>query len=144
MISQWVPKFSVIASELNSSDTTLPKTLPMPSCSPVKPDKTKSHARTPIWLLTPVKRFRTVPPSSIVRRLVAKLMFELTLSSVFICSVLNPAKRATPTAAHIVPHVPCGCIDMRRFVAIPTRAPTSYPMAIAVIKSLPLVPWVWE
>ena len=79
----------------------------------------------PIWLLIPANMFRTVPPSSMVRLLVARAMFEEMLRTVFIAAASWPARRPTATAAEIAPQVPCGCMAGRNLAAMPTLAPTS-------------------
>ena len=63
----------------------------MPSASPVKPLATSCQASRPSWLEKPAKLFRTVPPSSMVRRLVARPSVEATLIVSAIASASAPS-----------------------------------------------------
>src|SRR6266702_3400565 len=93
----------------------------MPSASPTNPASTISQARRPISFEKPAKLLRTVPPSSMVRRLVASPSVDETLITSAICSRVALRSLATATAAPTVPQVPCGCIVTRSFDAMPTR-----------------------
>ena len=73
-----------------------------------------------------------------VRRDVVKPRLAAMFIPSRISSALAPRKRNTATTAPMAPHVPCGCIDARRDVAIPTRAAASYPSAIALSNSRPV------
>ena len=97
-----------------------------------------SPTRIPICPDTPAKTFRTVPPSSIVRREVESPRLAAMLMACRIWAGVAPRRRAVAVAAQIAPQVPCGCIDGRNWVEMPTRAPTSYPIAMAARNSRPL------
>ena len=96
-----------------------------PSASPTKPASTISHARSPISFENPAKEFRTVPPCSMVCRLVARPSVDATLIVSAIRAASAPASFATATAAPTVPQVPCGCIVTRSLDAMPMREPIS-------------------
>jgi hypothetical protein len=78
-----------------------------------------------MWLDTPEYTLRTVPPSSMVFRLVARAREELTLMISLMAKRSHSWSLATATAAPTVPQVPWGCMDMRILEAMPMRAPVS-------------------
>jgi len=93
MTSQRWPSASVIAASSKLSETTLPNTCATPSISPQNPASTISLVSTPICPLTPAKTFLTVPPSSMVRRLVPRFRLAAIFSASRIRAASAPASR---------------------------------------------------